>query len=394
MVLQKYLASLYPMESLEKSRLTLDTSDLDKQKRDNHFLTQNIQELKWESEQKDRIIDDLQTIVCNLKCRLRTNNLNDDVQLCEEEIKQDTNSCQNIQILFEKIKLADSIKASVENTEFIERLIKENEYYKTMVTDLEIRLHSNTPTNNFHKIELMNLHHDVQEFAQQCHQMAQKFMTYEKFSFPPMSNDFSVIEENKRLRSKISEVQQANKKWRVYNNQREAFYRKLISQLNVTKKDYSDQSSRTIQSYDDVKKNEEELLALKTQVKIYAEDFENERKDREKAQSRISDLESEILKLKHIQDPPHEQMPLKSYYTPKSTKYFEQKEAVPRGISESHYVNHAYQKDSLEPVRKRADKFETDSLSNSKQNFICPSCNMVFGSDKQAELLAHVDICF
>lgn len=91
------------------------------------------------------------------------------------------------------------------------------------------------------------------------------------------------------------------------------------------------------QTCDEVKKNEQELLALKAQVKIYAEDFEKERKNCEKAQSRISDLESEILNLKHLQEPSYEPMPMKSYYTPKSTRYFKQKEAVPR--TESHYVD-------------------------------------------------------
>lgn len=47
----------------------------------------------------------------------------------------------------------------------------------------------------------------------------------------------------------------------------------------------------------DTSKLEEENLALKAQIKIFTEDFESERQDREKAQARVNDLEEELLKV-------------------------------------------------------------------------------------------------
>ncbi|GAB1603877.1 uncharacterized protein LOC115218928 [Argonauta hians] len=417
-----FLLMVSPKRSSMELNKMKEIDGFDTNKTDFETLSQLIQEVKWESKQKDKLINDLNDVICNLKCRLRYHNLNDDVQLADDEIKLDCDFYPNFKTLLEKAKIADCLLSDKGHSEHVDKLLKENNHYKELVVDLTLRLHSNISTTSmFNDVKFTSVFEDVQEIYQKCLKVTQKLNSYEHMNYSPNNQEHILMEENKRLRNKLTECQILIKKYKaLIHSCRETRAPTLLSRGGGGIMDDSNEAKR----------NEEELLALKTQIKIYAEDFQSERKDREKAQSRISDLESEILKLKqlHLTDASfsrqysqpkigrHSEQKLNQHrmaieppgsrlYGPaKSSRHSDQKELVSRGLSDGPHVNLGYQRDTIDSAWKHADKFQTDGISAppppppaaapDKQSFICPSCQMQFGSDKQAELLMHVDSCF
>ncbi|KAL4232364.1 TNFAIP3-interacting protein 2 [Mactra antiquata] len=170
-----------------------------------------------------------------------------------------------------------------------------------------------------------------------------------------------VVEEVTSLKQRLKEITDMNKRWQEYNNQRDAYVKTLIAENNDLTKRLSETADSQIPSDVQVEMNKildearrlsraveeqkqiasracsdrdkhkkeldgankviaalrkenqqlkqrrdtgnsddcsETIDALKAQIRICTEDFESERKDRERAQSRIVRLENDISRLK------------------------------------------------------------------------------------------------
>ncbi|XP_045190567.2 NF-kappa-B essential modulator-like [Mercenaria mercenaria] len=171
----------------------------------------------------------------------------------------------------------------------------------------------------------------------------------------------TIIEENKSLKQKVREITEMNKRWQDYNNQREAYVKTLLTDLNGLQKRIEelsgnaiphetqvemnrilDEARRLTRELDEQKRvtartnnerdrfkrelenangviitlrnenhelkrlaesgssheSSETINALKAQIRICTEDFESERKDRERAVSKASRLEHELERLR------------------------------------------------------------------------------------------------
>ncbi|XP_066574214.1 TNFAIP3-interacting protein 2 [Amia ocellicauda] len=131
-------------------------------------------------------------------------------------------------------------------------------------------------------------------------------------------------EENKSLKHKVAYVESLNAKWQKYDSSREEYVKGLFQKLKqsnpqaglvpvptnsslmqqeirrlnrLLEEKMKDCSSVSKQLEESRKRDSERIQMLEQQVLIYADDFKSERADRERAQSKIQDLQDEILRL-------------------------------------------------------------------------------------------------
>lgn len=123
----------------------------------------------------------------------------------------------------------------------------------------------------------------------------------------------------------MQELVEANANWKKYNNERDAYVKRLLEeaalkdgkisdlqaqvtaankkyqtseesrkQLEKDKAELAGQLQELTKKSDEASSSSELLLVREEQVKAYKEDFESERRDRERAQSRLADVEMEL----------------------------------------------------------------------------------------------------
>lgn len=207
--------------------------------------------------------------------------------------------------------------------------------------------------------ETNNLRSQLREVAVRCQEMARKLdqgenslgkhdidrKGNEQLAQTNSENIYRLREENRILQSKAEEVTKMNKRWQEYNTQREKYVHDLENKLQESKarqvnphiiNDALDEAKRRLLMLEEKKRkleaeleernqqlilqsehNErlrtqlissphrsghnsdtETIEALKAQIQICTEDFESERRDREKAQSRLAVLEAELKQYK------------------------------------------------------------------------------------------------
>ena len=146
----------------------------------------------------------------------------------------------------------------------------------------------------------------------------------------------------------------------------------------------------SIQSDTSVNEYTERINMLEHQVRICAEDFETERKDREKAQAQIALLQNELKsaqeQLRRYQVSDMNRMHYERLAA--LQKYKEDQRRLPephlvaRGFATSGELDHY--DGNITPPGKKVEK--EDILQ-------CPRCNKGFPSDRHNELLEHMDNC-
>ncbi|NWU94780.1 TNIP2 protein, partial [Upupa epops] len=140
-------------------------------------------------------------------------------------------------------------------------------------------------------------------------------------------------EENRMLKQKVAHVEDLNAKWQKYDASRDDYVKRLHLQLREMKSQLEQQHSvtsaqtnsdlmhkeilrlnklledkmneciKTKRELEDVKKasegDNERIQMLEQQVLVYKDDFTSERSDRERAQSKIQELQAEVACLQH-----------------------------------------------------------------------------------------------
>ncbi|XP_033890734.1 TNFAIP3-interacting protein 2-like isoform X1 [Acipenser ruthenus] len=130
-------------------------------------------------------------------------------------------------------------------------------------------------------------------------------------------------EENKTLQQKVVHVESLNAKWQKYDASREEYVKGLCQKLKVNSKqgfgsvqtnmdmmqqeilrlnrlleDKMKECNRFSRDLEETRKTDRERIqTLEQQVLIYKDDFKFERADRERAQSKIQDLQEDIVRL-------------------------------------------------------------------------------------------------
>lgn len=224
--------------------------------------------------------------------------------------------------------------------------------------------------------ETRMLQQQLEDVAQQCQELAKRLQEQGhntdkivQTALKAVTKDGgesskSYAEENKALKQKVKEITEMNKRWQEYNNQREAYVKKLLTDLNdlqnrvaesagnqgnviphetqVEMNRILDEARRLTREVDEQKRattravnerdrykrdldnangvisslrnelqeikrrmtsgsaleSSETINALKAQIRICTEDFESERRDRERAVAKISKLEHELERCK------------------------------------------------------------------------------------------------
>ncbi|KAI5107687.1 TNFAIP3-interacting protein 2, partial [Silurus meridionalis] len=127
-------------------------------------------------------------------------------------------------------------------------------------------------------------------------------------------------EENQQLKNRVTYVENLNSKWQKYDLSREEYVRGLcqklkelsggtpagtvtlyqqeINRLNGLLEEKMRECDRLSRERDDcMQRKKERIQMLEQQVLAYIEDFKSERADRERAQSKIMDLQDEVGRL-------------------------------------------------------------------------------------------------
>jgi len=347
-------------------------------------LEQTVQEFRLKCENKDKRILDLENEMAHIKIKIRDNKEIGDIKLLPNE----PTSSQSVESLLETIRELKKALSLSKDSEALQKIVKENEEYKKK---LRIQRYSDVPDRPQSQVQVAELQQDLQQFAHQCQAMYFRLSNTENIKsipLPSMQNHDLLAAENEKLRAKVAEVTEMNKKWQMYNQQREAYVKKLCtlgsgaSQGRTQEKTNQNCNISNVQK--ETTKIEEENLALKAQIKIFTEDFESERQDREKAQARVNDLEEELLKMKENQ---HEKNSSELSYSRSLGKYdypTQQKLYSPQFSRMS--------KHGVLATDGCNDPMAPRSPGSPSKKLTCPSCMKIF--EKQSELLEHVDICF
>ncbi|KAL0270306.1 UNVERIFIED_CONTAM: hypothetical protein PYX00_007768 [Menopon gallinae] len=125
-----------------------------------------------------------------------------------------------------------------------------------------------------------------------------------------MENE-ALLQENSKLQSIIQDVTAVNKRWQKYNNERRLYVQKLLStiqdlqeQINLISEKSAFRSSRQEDQkilYEDVEKlkreYQEHVAMLEMQVKSHKDDWDAERKEKQKMVHEKEDLERKVQEL-------------------------------------------------------------------------------------------------
>nr|XP_023654917.1 TNFAIP3-interacting protein 2 [Paramormyrops kingsleyae] len=139
-----------------------------------------------------------------------------------------------------------------------------------------------------------------------------------KFTDSAAAQQFTALElklqkENEVLKQRVAYVESLNAKWQKYDSSREEYVKGLcqklkelnvgllqqeIGRLNQLLQQKIEECDRLSRELEESKRADRERIdMLEQQVLTYVDDFKSERADRERAQSRIQDLEEKVRQL-------------------------------------------------------------------------------------------------
>ncbi|XP_027034507.1 TNFAIP3-interacting protein 2 isoform X2 [Tachysurus fulvidraco] len=113
-------------------------------------------------------------------------------------------------------------------------------------------------------------------------------------------------DENQQLKNRVAYVENLNSKWQKYDQSREEYVRGLCQKLKETEgvTMYKQEINRLNSLLEEMqernrlsRERDDRMQMLEQQVLAYIEDFKSERADRERAQSKILDLQEEVGRL-------------------------------------------------------------------------------------------------
>ncbi|XP_068005707.1 TNFAIP3-interacting protein 2 isoform X1 [Melanerpes formicivorus] len=237
-------------------------------------------------------------------------------------------------------------------------------------------------------------------------------------------------DENRMLRQKVAHVEDLNAKWQRYDASRDEYVKRLHLQLKEMKSRLEQQHGvtsaqtnsdlmhkeifrlnklleekikeciKTKRELEDMKKTSEgdteRIQMLEQQVLVYKDDFTSERSDRERAQSKIQELQAEVACLQH--------QLARRQDTRDTSSHF-------RGHTGNQ--NHMYPQTNVEHLRGNSpgqtglrrtssqseqasppvDNGNSGSEGRAQGELRCPHCMRFFSDELSDEFLKHVTEC-
>ncbi|XP_028833080.1 TNFAIP3-interacting protein 2 [Denticeps clupeoides] len=222
-------------------------------------------------------------------------------------------------------------------------------------------------------------------------------------------------EENKQLKSRVDYVEKLNSNWQKYDASREEYVRRLcqklkessgvggvqsktgllqqeIVRLNCLLEDRIRECERLAREREDrSKEDQEHIQMLKQQVLAYIEDFKSERADRERAQSKILDLQEEVARL---------QLQIRKQSPKEASKTcqlhpFRKKSSKPRTevVNEALLASSADQASSRRVVGMLSASGSTRTECRGTGEIQCPSCFIMYDDAHTTEYMKHLEEC-
>ncbi|KAM6261691.1 TNFAIP3-interacting protein 2 [Porphyrio hochstetteri] len=240
----------------------------------------------------------------------------------------------------------------------------------------------------------------------------------------------SLQDENRMLKQKVAHVEDLNAKWQKYDASRDEYVKRLhlqlkemksqleqqhcltsaqtnsdlmhkeIFRLNKLLEEKMNECTRTKRELEDVKKasegDNERIQMLEQQVLVYKDDFTSERSDRERAQSKIQELQAEVACLQHQLT---RRQDLKD-----TSNHVRVHTGNQNHMCVQMNIEHLRGKSPGQPGARRtssqseqtsppADNGKSGSEGRAQGELRCPHCMRLFSDELSDEFLKHVDEC-
>ncbi|KFP68938.1 TNFAIP3-interacting protein 2, partial [Cariama cristata] len=236
-------------------------------------------------------------------------------------------------------------------------------------------------------------------------------------------------DENRMLKHKVAHVEDLNAKWQKYDASRDEYVKRLHLQLKEMKSQLEQQNGvtsaqtnsdlmhkeifrlnklleekmneciKTKRELEDVKKasagDNERIQMLEQQVLVYKDDFTSERSDRERAQSKIQELQAEVACLQHQlarrQDSRDTSSHFRVHIGNQNHMYVQTNVEHLRGNSPGQTGTRrtSSQCEQASP----ADNGNSGSEGRAQGELRCPHCMRFFSDELGDEFLKHVAEC-
>ncbi|XP_008566036.1 PREDICTED: TNFAIP3-interacting protein 2 [Galeopterus variegatus] len=220
-------------------------------------------------------------------------------------------------------------------------------------------------------------------------------------------------EENRLLKQKVTHVEDLNAKWQRYDAGRDEYVRGLHAKLTglqathepeLMRKEISRLNRQLEEKINDHAEVKRELAAtriaqdaalervqmLEQQILVYKDDFTSERADRERAQSRIQELEERVTSLLHQmswRQDSREPGPCRIHTGSKTTKYLET-DALELAVPDGWRPGPGSQR-----LESPSESRHFSTAQGGQGDLQCPHCLRCFGDEQGEEFLRHVAEC-
>ncbi|XP_064305067.1 TNFAIP3-interacting protein 2 isoform X1 [Phalacrocorax carbo] len=237
-------------------------------------------------------------------------------------------------------------------------------------------------------------------------------------------------DENRMLKQKVAHVEDLNAKWQKYDASRDEYVKRLhlqlkemksqldlqhgitsaqtnsdlmhkeIFRLNKLLEEKMNECIKTKRELEDVKKasegDNERIQMLEQQVLVYKDDFTSERSDRERAQSKIQELQAEVACLQHQlarrQDSRDTSSHFRVHIGNQNHMYVQTNVEHLRGNSPGQTGMRRTSSQS-EQASPPADNGNSGSEGRAQGELRCPHCMRFFSDELSDEFLKHVAEC-
>ncbi|XP_009469467.1 PREDICTED: TNFAIP3-interacting protein 2 [Nipponia nippon] len=237
-------------------------------------------------------------------------------------------------------------------------------------------------------------------------------------------------DENRMLKQKVAHVEDLNAKWQKYDASRDEYVKRLhlqlkemklqleqqhgvtsaqtnadlmhkeIFRLNKLLEEKMNECIKTKRELEDVKKasegDNERIQMLEQQVLVYKDDFTSERSDRERAQSKIQELQAEVACLQHQlarrQDSRDTSSHFRVHVGNQNHMYVQTNVEHLRGNSPGQ-TGRRRTSSQAEQASPPADSGNSGSEGRAQGELRCPHCMRFFSDELSDEFLKHVAEC-
>ncbi|XP_053797679.1 TNFAIP3-interacting protein 2 [Vidua macroura] len=237
-------------------------------------------------------------------------------------------------------------------------------------------------------------------------------------------------EENRMLKQKVAHVEDLNAKWQKYDASRDEYVKRLhlqlkemksqleqhhggtpaqrnsdlmhkeIFRLNKLLEEKMNECIKTKRELEDMKKasegDNERIQMLEQQVLVYKDDFTSERSDRERAQSKIQELQAEVACLQHQlarkQDSRDTSSHVRVHAGNQNHLYVQTNVEHLRGNSPGQTGTRRTNSQS-EQASPPGDNGNLGSEGRAQGELRCPHCMRFFSDERSDEFLKHVAEC-